>query len=409
MRRRVLFLTPQLPYPPHQGTALRNYGLIAGLARHGYDVSLISFVEPGQPSVEMTPLASLCQHILTVPAPAWTSLLRLRALLGGQADMARRRWSPEFASTVRELLAHETVDIVHVEGIEMAPYLTTLRAGAPGALLIYDAHNAEYALQRRIAAQDIQSPRRWHAAAYSLLQTALLRRFETGVCRAAGQIIAVSEADAAALRRLPHRTPIAAIPNAIAVSHYRPESVIEAAILRPSIVFTGKMDFRPNIDAVLWFASEVLPAIAAVVPDVHFSIVGQKPHRRLDALRSRPNITLTGYVDDIRPYLRAADVYVAPLRMGSGTRFKLLEAMAMGCAVVSTSIGAEGLEVRHGEHLLLADSADDLAGAVADLLRDPARRVALGQRASMLVRARYDWDGIVPQLQTVYAEPDAVL
>jgi glycosyltransferase involved in cell wall biosynthesis len=162
------------------------------------------------------------------------------------------------------------------------------------------------------------------------------------------------------------------------------------------------MDYRPNVDAALWFALEVLPRIQRSVPDAHFTVVGQKPHPRLDRLRELPGVTLTGQVPDIRPFIQAADVYVAPLRMGSGTRLKLLEAMAMERAIVSTRLGAEGLEAAAGEALVIADQPGSFASAVVDLLQDAARRQILGRQASALVRARYDWPVIIPRVEAVY-------
>ncbi len=402
MPHRILFLTPQLPYPLHQGTALRNFGLISGLAERGHNVSLLSFAEPEQPPLERTPLAELCAIAATTPAPPRPRQQRLRDLAAGYADMARRRWSEAFQTALQSILAEHTFDVIHIEGIEMAPYLDLLRQHAPGATLIYDAHNAEYALQRRIASQDLRLPRRWLLAAYSMLQASRLTTLESRLCREVAHVIAVSEADAALLRALPHTTPVTVIPNAIFTQDYRPADWPEAPIQRPSLVFTGKMDFRPNIDAVLWFAREVLPRIVAAIPGAHFTVVGQKPHSRLDALRSNPDVTLTGWVEDIRPYLRAADVYLAPLRMGSGTRFKLLEAMAMERPIVSTRLGAEGLAVSDGEHLLLGDSPDELAAAAVALLRDQPRREALGAAAGRLVRAAYDWRAIIPAVESVY-------
>lgn len=402
MTKRILFLTPQLPYPLHQGTTLRNFGLISGLDERGHRVALLSFAELEQPRIEDTPLASLCDPGITIPAPHRSMQQRLRDLIGGHADMARRRWSEVFKDALCDLLSRHTFDVVHIEGIEMAPYLPILKGAAPGAMLIYDAHNAEYALQQRIAAQDMRLPRRLPLAGYSFIQAQRLRKYETETCRAVDHVIAVSEADAVLLGKLPHHTPISVIPNAILTDEYRAGEITPADIPRPSLVFTGKMDFRPNVDAVLWFADEILPRIMASIPGVHFTAVGQKPHSRLDPLRARPEVTLTGYVDDIQPFLAAADVYVAPLRMGSGTRFKLLEAMAMGRAVVSTRIGAEGLAITDGEHMLLADTPDEFAAAVTSLLVDPDRRAALGRHASEFVRQHYDWHTIIPAVEAIY-------
>ncbi len=401
-RLRVLFLTPQLPYPPHQGTALRNFGLIQALAQQGHRVTLLSFAEADQPLVEQTPLAALCDAVIATPTPDWGPGRRLRALLAGQADMARRRWSELYLATLRNLLARQPFDAIHIEGLEMAPYLDTLREAAPSAMLIYDAHNAEYALQARIAGQDWRIPTRWPLAAYSYVQARRLIRFEAAVCRGVDRVIAVSQADAALLRKLPHRTPVVVVHNAIFTDDYQPANFSDGSIPHPALVFTGKMDFRPNVDAVLWFSDHILPLVRRAVAGAHFTAVGHTPHPRLNRLRGRPGVTLTGRVEDVRPYLRAADVYVAPLRMGSGTRFKLLEAMAMERAVVSTRIGAEGLDAQHGNHLLLADSPAEFAEAVIALLQDQPRRTHMGQQAARLVRERYDWRAITPRLEAIY-------
>jgi sugar transferase (PEP-CTERM/EpsH1 system associated) len=399
---RILFLTPHLPYPPNRGTALRNFGLIEGLAARGHRIGLASLIEPGQPLLADTPLSDLCVTALAVPVPLRTTGQRLRDLLAGQADMARRLWSEDFADALRGLLGQETYDVIQIEGIEMAPYLPIVQQVAPGALPVYDAHNAEYALQGRIAVQDSRTPRRWPHAVYSLLQTIRLRRFETATCRAVGHVFACSQADADKLRRLRHQTPITVIPNAVEVARYREPDLPSANLPHPALVFTGKMDFRPNVDAALWFADAILPRIRETIPGAHFVIVGMNPHPRLDPLRGQPGIMITGEVPDIRPYIQGADLYITPLRMGSGTRFKLLEAMAMGKAVVSTRIGAEGIPVEDGRHLLLADTPGAFAGAVIDLLGDAPRRESLGAQGAALVSEQFDWPGIIPRVEAVY-------
>jgi glycosyltransferase involved in cell wall biosynthesis len=162
------------------------------------------------------------------------------------------------------------------------------------------------------------------------------------------------------------------------------------------------MDFRPNVDAALWFAQEALPLIRQEEPRARFIVVGQKPHRRLDVLRGRGDVTLTSAVNDVRPYIAGAAVYVVPLRMGGGTRFKILEAAAMSRGIVSTSMGCDGFPVESGRELLIADSPRAFADAVVALLRDPARRAELGAAARAFVQA-YDWKNIIPRMEAVYA------
>jgi glycosyltransferase involved in cell wall biosynthesis len=162
------------------------------------------------------------------------------------------------------------------------------------------------------------------------------------------------------------------------------------------------MDFRPNIDAALWFGQEVLPHIQEQRPGTTFAIVGQRPHARLDVLRTIPGITITGQVDDIRPYIAGATVYVAPLRVGGGTRLKLLEAMAMSRAIVATSVGAEGFPVTDGQELLLADTPEAFAQRVLNLLYSSDRRAQLGQNGLGFATANYGWDSLVPRLENTY-------
>jgi sugar transferase (PEP-CTERM/EpsH1 system associated) len=404
---RILFLTPQLPYPPHQGTAMRNYGLVRGLAAR-HQVSLLSFLESNQSLEAAAPLLDLCQEVKTVPAPPPRSLARRArdTLTHRQPDMGLRLASPAFAHELAGWLARESFDVVHVEGIEMAPYLDLLFDG-PSPLVVFDDHNCEHMLQKRYAQIDARIPRRWAGALYSLVQWQKLRPYEASVCRRAHHVLAVSQTDAQALQRLVPGLDVTVIPNGIDCAQYQ---VAPEAQGPPKLVFVGKMDFRPNVDAVRWFADAIWPRVRAEVPEAHFYAVGQRPHRQLDRLRADPSLTLTGWVQEVQPYVAQATVYVAPLRMGSGTRLKLLEAMAMGKAIVSTRLGAEGLSegssAQEGDKpvLELVDDNDPqaFADAVVALLREPARRAALGAAARAFVRARYDWRVIIPRLEAVY-------
>jgi glycosyltransferase involved in cell wall biosynthesis len=410
----ILFLTPQLPYPPRQGTAIRNWGLIRRLAAR-HVLTLVSFGEPGQ-APDAPELAAACPRVITLPTPRRTPGDRLRTLLSPHPDLARRLWSPGFARALAGLLRDSAFDVIQIEGLEMAPYLPALQeallhaprfiaehpVGTPHT--VYDAHNAEHVLQRRAFAADVRQPARWPAALYSWLQIPRLRKFEASVCRAADAVTCVSEEDAAALRQLvPALRPVV-VPNGIEVADYAEHAPRAAQTpARLTLVFTGKMDYRPNLDAVLWFAGEILPRIRAARPEAQLVVVGQKPPERLLKLNGRNGVVITGAVEDVRPFIAGAAVYVAPLRMGGGTRFKLLQAMALARPIVSTTVGAEGFAVRSGRELLLADSPAGFAAEVLALLDDPARAAALGRAGQAFVRAGYDWSAITPKLEAVYA------
>lgn len=404
----LLFLTPQLPYPPYSGGPLRNYGLIDGLSRAGYTLDLLTFVEPGAAASASPPeaLVSRCRRIVTIPTPERSTRQRLRDLLTTpHADIVRRYHSPDYAAALSKLLAAQRYDAVQIEGLEMSGYLPLVRELNPKARIIYDAHNAEYHLQRLIYRVDRREPSRWPAALYSIIQWRRLMRLEREVCRAAARVIAVSEADAGALRALVPDLDVNVIPNGIYVAEYtRPAPRLDLG--KAAILFTGTMNYRPNVDAVLWFTGSVMAKIRSAVPEARLFVVGNRPHDRLDSLRRRGDIEITGFVQDVSPFLQSATVYVAPLRMGSGTRLKLLQAMAAGCAIVSTRVGAEGLSVVSGREMLIADDDDAaaFAGATISLLNDPALRERLGGAARDLVCREYDWSVLVPKLLRVYEE-----
>lgn len=427
---RILFLTPQLPYPPHQGTTLRNYNLIANLASR-HEIHLLSFVHSLDEIDRVTPLHQHCRNIIPVLAPRRSPWKRFLSLfLSPLPDMALRLPSAEFRAELRSCLEREPFDVVQIEGIEMARHWMLevgnwkldCGTGLPTSnvrrqtsniqypISIFDDHNAEYVLQQRAFETDIRQPRRWIAALYSLIQWKKLSRYEARVCRLADRVVAVSEADKQALQRLVPGLEVTVIPNGVDTEFYSDQFLMtksQLVIDHCSLVFTGKMDFRPNVDAVVWFCQEVLPLIRTQMPDVHFYIVGRSPHPRVLRLAEDPAVTVTGRVDDVRPYIAGASVYVVPLRIGGGTRLKVLEAMAMGKPIVSTSLGCEGFEgLVSGRELLLANTPEAFARQVIELLDDASQRERLGQAARRFVEERYDWRLIVPRLEQIYEKLD---
>jgi len=423
---RILFLTPQLSYPPHQGTTIRNYNLIANLASR-HEIHLLSFVRSQDEIDRATPLHQYCHSIETVLTPRRYPLKRLLSLfLSPLPDMALRLPSAQFQTKLAAALRRVLFDVVQIEGIEMVyPWMLEVgnwkldyRTGRPMSnvkrqasnvkrpISIFDDHNAEYVLQRRAFETDVRQPKRWIAALYSFIQWKKLSRYEAMVCRLADRVVAVSQADKSALQRLVPGLDVTIIPNGVDIEFYNDQPKFghwDLDIGICSLVFTGKMDFRPNVDAVVWFCQEVLPLVQREVPDVRFYVVGQSPHRRVLRLAGDPAVTVTGYVDDVRPYIANACVYVIPLRIGGGTRLKVLEAMAMGKPIVSTSLGCEGFEgLVPGRELLVGDTPAEFAQRVIELLDDAPQRQRLGRAARRFVEERYDWRLIVPKLEQAY-------
>ncbi|TVR18497.1 MAG: glycosyltransferase [Anaerolineaceae bacterium] len=395
----VLIISPSVPYPPAFGGAIRVHGIVEGLRRAGHRITLLCFAEDSAPPPELPDDVRL----LVAPLPQRGKSARLRDLLTTrQPDIARRLYSATAARMLTELLERERFDMVQFEGIEMAYFQPIVARIQPSARRVLDQHNAEYALQAAIFKIDRRQIKRWPAALYSLMQVGRIKRYESAMCRSASAVVYVSDEDAELLRELCAGTPSAVVSNGIWVDRYAEESASPFTdAQRRQIVFTGKMDYRPNVDAMLWFTESILPRLH---DDVHLTIVGQKPHPRLDHLRDWPNVTITGRVPSVLPYLQHATVYIAPLRMGSGTRLKLLEAMACRAPIVATSTAAAGMNAAVREVIQIADGAEAFASAVNALLDDPARRQTMTDSAAGRVAEFYDWSALVPRLLDLYRQ-----
>jgi sugar transferase (PEP-CTERM/EpsH1 system associated) len=403
---RILVLAPQWPDPPRQGAAIRNLHILLYLAQR-HRVTLLTFASDGE--MDKSRLERLCDHVEVLPAPARSTQQRLRTLLSSPLpDMAWRLRSDAMMERVLDLCKHTTFDAIHTEGIEMAPYALAAQDTYNGKSgIIYDAHNAEYLLQRRAFTTDLTRTQRWPKAFYSLAQWWRLRRFEREICLASRRVLAVSERDKAALLRLSPGIGgrIKVLPNGVDPDYWARDAEYPSTPVGDTgeiLVFDGSMDFRPNVDAVQWFASEVWPLLRAERPHACFYIVGRNPTREVLALGNVPGITVTGAVDDPRSWVAAATVYVVPMRIGGGVRLKVLQAMAMGCALVSTPVGVEGIAVQDGKEVVIARSARSFAHATLSLLADPQRRTALGDAAREIAVTRYAWQTLLPTLDQVY-------
>ncbi len=397
----LLVLTPQLPFPPRQGTTLRNYYLLQGLASI-YTVDLLSFLAPGDHLADDSPLHTICRRIASVPQPKRTASQRLHTTVSTLTpDMGLRLDSSAMHRLLHDWCQQTRYDLVLAEGLEVVQYARAVagrKQNPQQPILVFDDHNCEYLLQQRNALTDLRLPQRWPAAAYSLVQWWKLRRYETAALQSADLTVAVSRADQVALHALGTKTAVAVVPNGIDLAAYTPAPRRTDA--PATLVFTGKMDYRPNVDAVLWFANTVLPRILQHCPTARFQVVGLNPHPRLDSLRAHPAIDLTGAVPDTRPFIQQAAVYVIPMRIGGGTRFKALEALACAAPTVSTTLGVEGLGVRHGQELLVADTPEAFADATLRILNDApgTLRQQLGAAGRRFVEAQYSWPQILPDL-----------
>jgi glycosyltransferase involved in cell wall biosynthesis len=413
---------------------MRIYQIARGLAQR-HDVTCLSFAADPAAERALAPLQRICR-VVTVRGPLTRSLARRAwtTLSSPLPDMALRNAAPMYAQALRALLATEEFDIVQAESIEMAGYLRAAsrapQAASNGGSAPYaarpatvlDQFNAEYVLQKRAALTSLRAALRPTRAAralkssvqqlagglYSLAQWQKLARYEARVMRACDAVLAVAEEDRATLLGLAPGVTIAVVPNGVDTAHFSRAALAREragplAFGGATLVFSGTLDFRPNVDAITWFVDEVLPQVRARQPGARLLVVGKRPAPALLRLADAGALLLTGEVPDARPYIAGAAVYVVPMRIGGGVRLKLLEALSLEAPVVSTSMGAEGVQgLRPAEHCLLADDAAGFAAAVLDLLADPERGRRLGAAGRALVREHYDWSVIVPRLEALY-------
>lgn len=407
---RLLVLTPQLPWPPDQGAPIRNWNFLRYLGGDGhYKITLLSFARVGEFGTAIeeqarTVLAKYCDTVEVVPAPASRSkIVRLQTLFTNpQPDLALRLISPPFLDKFRALIQTEKYEAVLCEGLELALFvMATFQGQAQRPRLILDEHNAEWLLQERAYRTDRQAgPKRWPAAAYSFGQARRLRRFEAKTSQFFDQLIAVSPDDKAALERIGVAASlITVIPNGIDLAEFEPHP--EVAEEKESLVFTGTMDFRPNVDAVSWFVREVWPLVQKQKPHARFTIVGRRPTAQVRALGRVPGVEVTGSVPDARPYVWRSSLYVVPMRIGGGVRFKVLEALAMGKAVVTTPMGSDGINLVVGREAQVASESIPFARAILDLLDNPDYRQQLGQAGRAFVTENFDWNKLTPRLESV--------
>jgi sugar transferase (PEP-CTERM/EpsH1 system associated) len=386
MTMRVLWLNTHLLLPLDKGGKLRTWHLMRHLAA-SHHITSIAFDDPDGAEANRRGMSEVCAKLVMVPR-------RERPKEGARfyAGVARHLFDPlpyavaqyrsaAYRQAVTAELSTGRYDRVVCDFLVPA---VNLPSRLPCASVLF-THNVEAEIWRR------------HAdTAASLLHRTLyrqqwrrMRRFERRTLARFDRVLAVSDADRDTFARLypgALDAPATVIPTGVDTGYFAP-----APASGHGLVFTGSMDWLPNVDGVLHFCRDILPLVRRQLPGVTFTIVGRAPTPAVRRLADQPGVSVTGRVDDVRPYLASAAAYVVPLRIGGGTRLKIFEAMAAGRAVVSTSIGAEGLPAEPGRHLLLADDPAGFAASVVALLTRPALRSALEHEARALVASGYDW------------------
>jgi polysaccharide biosynthesis protein PslH len=389
---RILVLSPVLPYPPNWGFATRVYQFLRILSQR-HEVTLVAYSEVAQgPDVDA--LRAICADVRLVPRTTTTAqkrLAQLTSLFSPTSFQWRSRHTPAMQRLLDEVTGGKRFDVIQIESSQLACF-----ALDRSAAVLVDEHNIEYELLYRTYRTESSPVRRF----YNWVEYAKFRREEIRAWRESDGVLTTSGRETRIIDAMGVAKSIRTIPNGVDTAYFAPS---EEPVDRDAIVMTGLMKYRPNVDGAVYFVAEVLPKILASRPRVVFYIVGGEPPEEVRRLAG-PNVVVTGTVPDVRPYVRKAAVFVVPLRMGGGTRLKVLEGLAMRKPMVSTSLGCEGIDVVHGEHLLIADDPAAFAADVLRMLDDPARSASLAAAGHGLVHRRYRWETIVEDLEAYYAQ-----
>jgi polysaccharide biosynthesis protein PslH len=403
-RLNILFVSHLPASPPRFGAQARMHGLMTQLARR-HDLTAVMLYYGEFDADECRPaMQAYCRKVVMVPSRYGREglskrLLQFRSLASTRSFERLQYRLPALQQTLDRILHTRRFDVVNLEFSFLGNYY--LRQAPPGErlpALVVDSHNIDYDLARQYARDGSSLVRRLYAKA----NWGKLRREELATYRDADGVYLCSAADE---RRLLDEVPgvrTTVIPNAADVEYYQPRSTDPPPDGR-TVVFFGHLSYIPNVDGVNHFVKDIWPRIAAAHPEARCKIIGDRPPPSLQALAG-PRVELTGFVQDLRPHLAAAAAIVVPLRLGGGTRLKIVEAMAMGKAIVSTCLGAEGIEAVPGRDLLIEDQPAAFADAVNRLLAEPGLAARIGQSARRLALERYAWSGGARALEVFYRQ-----
>ena len=400
---KILFLSLRCPYPPHRGDRIRSYNFIKQLSKQ-HAVTLVYFAESGNDIESAKHLEPFCERV------EWVRFHRSFAFMNTGIHCLSRRplqlhywYSPQMQRKINQLLEQENFELIHAQLFRMGQYVTEVQGPTKvldlcDSLALNLSRRAELESNPWLAKIKLDcTPKRFLVK----LEEKRVRRYEVNIMKAFDCGTVVARFDQDYLLKQDNSLNLSIVPMGVDLGYFQPKPAAQSA---PLMLFTGTMNYFPNSDAAIYFCNEIFPRIRERHPNAQFYIVGNHPSDQVKRLETQDGVVVTGYVPDIRPYFEKASVFVAPLRAGSGIQTKNLEAMAMGVPVVTTSVGAMGLEADIGKELLVADTPADFTKQVVHLLNNVHSRETFAQTARTRVETNYSWEAIGERLEHVYAQ-----
>lgn len=396
---RLLVVYPYIPWPLNRGAYHRAFHLLRGLARN-HEIDLLALAENGEGMEFKEVFQEFCHRVEFLPFqhPAWEKLIPNRLFNPLPSTIAH--WTlPVLREGIRNLVNGTRYDAVHVEDIVVAQDFLKEHKSLP---LVVDRTRVDlqYQLMEHKRLNFSLKNRILNYENYSKLWL-----YEKAVARRSALQVLCGPDDEDFVRSYISRTvPVKVIPNGVDLDYFRPESSDGPREKVPTVIFCGAMDYNPNVDALRWYFGEMHEALRARIPELQVMIVGKDPVAEVQAYGRRPGVVVTGGVPDVRPFYKRAWLQIVPLRIGGGTRLKIVESLGIGTPVISTTIGAQGLFLKHNEEILLADTAETFIAEAARALQDQQLRTRLAERGLSTARERLSWKQLGQQLSDAYLE-----
>lgn len=386
----ILLITPTLPYPPDAGGKIVIYNTIKYLSQR-HNISLLSLIQPGQEKF-ISSLRPYCRKVEVVEkATNYQRASLLLNLLSPFPYTVNKFFEEDFKKKLQKLIKEDKFDLIQIEHLHMAQYVDWINQGP----VLLREHNIETVMMFRY----FKFTENWLEKIYALLQWIKLKKYEQHTCRLFDACLFFSLEDSLYLRTAIKKTYV--LPCGVDTEYFRPRPEMEQ---ENKIIFVGNFNFKPTMDGLLYCLKEIWPLLKKELPGLEFWIVGPYPEKRIQGWKNERNLFFTGYVEDVRPYLWKSTVVLVPLRIASGVRLKILESMAAGKPIVSTSVGCEGLEVTDSHQLFIADSPEEFTRKTVNLLKAPNLRRLISQAALELVNQKYSWPELIKRLEKIYQE-----
>lgn len=402
--KKVLWLSHFIPFPPKGGNLQRSYNLIRELSK-AHDVTLLSF---NQSNIIGTPelLQAAKEHfsefctladVLVIPSERskiQRAILLLKGLLPWRTYTVSWLESKEYAQKLNDLLSRNHYDIIHVDTISLAPYARHLE----NIKVVLNHHNIESAMMLRRAENESNLFRKL----YFYQEGIKLQRLEQRICNKFNLNITCSDLDSERLKNTAVVTDCISIPNGVDLDYFQP---IATKIKPKSLVFAGGLSWYPNLDAMTFFLKSVWPELVKQIPDISLTVIGKNPPAwMLEMQKEYSNLRITGFVDDVRPYLAEAQIYICPIKDGGGTKLKVLDALAMGKPLIADAIACEGIEVVNNESVIFASTPADYIEKIKFLIDNPVVGEDLSRNGAQLIKDRYSFQSIGKKMADIYSK-----